>query len=288
MKYALIYEHIGLYSITLMCRVLGVSRSGYYRWLERPISTREARRTEMEGLIKDTYETFEAMYGAPRLAKELTDLGHPCSVNYVAKIMSDHGIKALNGKGFNYSHHSLTMHNVSDNLLWRNFAASRPNEKWTTDITYIWVKDRWLYLATVMDLFSRRIVGWSLDTSMKEALISKAMGMALSQRTTAPGLIVHSDRGTQYRSQAYIDYLTANEIRISMSRKGNCWDNAPMESFFSRLKVELIYPKNYRTIEEARSGIFAYIEIFYNRKRRHSANDGMNPVAFEEQAAMAA
>lgn len=288
MKYALIYEHIGLYSITLMCRVLGVSRSGYYRWLERPISTREARRMEMEALIKDTYEAFEAMYGAPRLAKELTELGHPCSVNYVAKIMSEHGIKALNGKGFNYSHHSLTMHNVSDNLLWRDFAASRPNEKWTTDITYIWVKDRWLYLATVMDLYSRRIVGWSLDTSMTEALISKAMDMALSQRTAVPGLIVHSDRGTQYRSQAYIDYLTANEIRISMSRKGNCWDNAPMESFFSRLKVELIYPKNYRTIEEARSGIFAYIEIFYNRKRRHSANDGMSPVAFEEQAAMAA
>jgi putative transposase len=287
-KYALIYEHVGLYSITLMCRVLGVSRSGYYRWLERPISAREARRTEMEALIKDTYEAFEAMYGAPRLAKELTDLGHPCSVNYVAKIMSDHGIKALNGKGFNYSQHSLTMHNVSDNLLWRDFAASRPNEKWTTDITYIWVKDRWLYLATVMDLFSRRIVGWSLDTSMTETLISKAMGMALRQRTTTPGLIVHSDRGAQYRSQAYIDYLTANDIRISMSRKGNCWDNAPMESFFSRLKVELIYPKNYRTIEEARSGIFAYIEIFYNRKRRHSANDGMSPVAFEEQAALAA
>lgn len=288
MKYALIYEHIGLYSITLMCRVLGVSRFGYYRWLERPISTREARRMEMEALIKETYEAFEAKYGAPRLAKELTDLGHPCSVNYVAKIMSEQGIKALNGKGFNYSRHSLTMHNVSDNLLWRDFAASRPNEKWTTDITYIWVKDRWLYLATVMDLCSRRIVGWSLDTSMTEALISKAMGMALSQRTTVPGLIVHSDRGTQYRSQAYIDYLMANEIRISMSRKGNCWDNAPMESFFSRLKVELIYPKNYRTIDEARSGIFAYIEIFYNRKRRHSANDGMSPVAFEEQAALAA
>lgn len=166
-----------LSSTTLMCRVLGVSRSGYYRWLERPISTREARRMEMEALIKETYEAFEAMYGAPRLAKELTDLGHPFSVNYVAKIMSEQGIWALNGKGFNYSRHSLTMHNVSDNLLWRDFAAGRPNEKWTTDITYIWVKDRWLYLATVTDLYSRRIVGWSLDNSMTEALISKAMGM---------------------------------------------------------------------------------------------------------------
>lgn len=288
MKYALIYEHIGLYSIVLMCRVLGVSKSGYYRWLERPVCERERRRMEMEGRIKETYESFEAAYGAPRIARELTELGHPCSVNYVAQIMSEQGLKALNGKGFNYSSHSLAMHNVSDNLLWRDFAASQPNQKWTTDITYIWVRDRWLYLATVMDLFSRRIVGWALDTFMTEELISRAMNMALTQRNVLPGLIVHSDRGTQYRSQAYIDYLTANKISISMSRKGNCWDNAPMESFFSRLKVELIYPKNYRSIEEAKSGIFAYIEIFYNRKRRHSANDGMSPVAFEEQAAMAA
>ncbi len=282
------YEYVGLYSISLMCRVLKVSRSGYYRWLDRPMSARERRRLDMEERIKDTYEAFEAAYGAPRLAKELTELGHPCSVNYVAQIMFEQGIRALNGKGFKYSSHSLAMHNVADNLLWRDFSADRPNEKWTTDITYIWVKNRWLYLAVVMDLFSRRIVGWSLDTSMTEALISKAMDMALGRRDTAPGLIVHSDRGTQYRSQAYVDYLTAHKISISMSRKGNCWDNAPMESFFSRLKVELIYPKNYQTIEEARSGIFAYIEVFYNRKRRHSAIDGMSPVEFEEHAAMAA
>jgi putative transposase len=271
-----------------MCRVLGVSRSGYYRWLDRPVSAREVRRLDMEARIKETYEFFEAAYGAPRLAGELSDLGYPCSVNYVAQIMSEQGIRAHNGKGFKYSTHSLTMNNVTDNLLWRDFAAEKPNEKWTTDITYIWVKDQWLYLATVMDLFSRRIVGWSLDTSMTEALITSAMEMALSRRQVAPGLIVHSDRGTQYRSQKYIDYLSRNKVRISMSRKGNCWDNAPMESFFSRLKVELIYPKNYRSIEAAKSGIFAYIEIFYNRKRRHSANDGLSPVAFEEKAAMAA
>lgn len=288
MKYALIHEYVGSFPIVLMCRVLYVSRSGYYRWLSRSISPREHRRTEMEARIKETYEEFEAAYGAPRLAKELTELGFPCSVNYVARIMSEQGIKARNGKGFNYSTHSLTMLNVSDNLLWRDFAASKPNEKWTTDITYIWVQDRWLYLATVMDLFSRRIVGWSLDTSMTEALVSQAMQMALSRRNTSPGLIVHSDRGTQYRSQKYIDYLSSHGITISMSRKGNCWDNAPMESFFSRLKVELIYAKNYRTIEEAKSGVFAYIEIFYNRKRRHSANDDMSPVAFEERAALAA
>lgn len=281
-------EYIGCFPIALMCRVLAVSRSGYYRWINGVASKREQRRADMEVLVRDTYEAFEAAYGAPRITKELNELGYPCSLNYIAQIMAEQGIKARNGKGFKYSQHSLTMLNVSDNLLWRDFSASKPNEKWTTDITYIWVKDRWLYLAAVMDLFSRRIVGWSLDTSMTEALITDAMRMALSQRETRPGLIVHSDRGTQYRSQGYIDYLTSQGCRLSMSRKGNCWDNAPMESFFSRLKVELIYAKNFSSIEEAKSGIFAYIEIFYNRKRRHSANDDISPAAFEEKAALAA
>ncbi len=288
MKYALMAEYSRHCPVALMCRVLAVSRSGYYRWLKGFVSRREQRRVDLEVLVRETYEAFEAAYGAPRITKELNELGCPCSVNYIAQIMSAQGIKARNGKGFKYSRHSLTMLNVSDNLLWRDFNASKPNEKWTTDITYIWVKDRWLYLATVMDLFSRRIVGWCLDTSMTEALITEAMEMALSRRETTPGLIVHSDRGTQYRSQGYIDYLTSKGCRLSMSRKGNCWDNAPMESFFSRLKVELIYAKNFSSIEEAKSGIFAYIEIFYNRKRRHSANDDMSPVAFEEKAALAA
>ncbi|APR66589.1 transposase [Thalassolituus oleivorans] len=288
MKYALIAEYAGLFAIALMCRVLGVSRSGFYRWLDRDESDRKKRRNKMESLIKDTYEEFEAAYGAPRITKELNELGYPCSLNYVAQIMAEQGIKARNGKGFKYSKNSLTVLNVSDNLLWRDFSASKPNEKWTTDITYIWVKDKWLYLATVMDLFSRRIVGWSLDESMTEALVKDAIQMAFSRRKATPGLIVHSDRGTQYRAQGYVDYLRSNGCRLSMSRKGNCWDNAPMESFFSRLKVELVYAKNYSSIEEAKSGIFAYIEIFYNRKRRHSANDDMSPIAFEEKAAMAA
>ncbi|WP_049721467.1 IS3 family transposase [Gilvimarinus polysaccharolyticus] len=288
MKYALIAEHVGWFTIALMCRVLSVSRSGYYRWLERGIPVQEKRRVGMEMLVKDTYEEFEAAYGAPRITKELNELGYPCSLNYVAQIMAEQGIKARNGKGFKYSRNSLTMLNVSDNVLWRDFSASKPNEKWTTDITYIWVEDKWIYLATVMDLYSRRIVGWSLDESMTEALVKGAMAMAFSRRETAPGLIVHSDRGTQYRAQGYVDYLVSSGCRLSMSRKGNCWDNAPMESFFSRLKVELIYAKNYRSIDEAKSGIFAYIEIFYNRKRRHSANDGMSPVTFEEKAALAA
>ena len=288
MKYALIFEYLDEYSVKLMCRVLGVSRSGYYSWLGRGICAQELRRHEMEDKVRETYEEFEAIYGARRITKELNGSGTPCSTNYVAAIMANQGIKARNGKGFVYRRHSLTLLNVSENVLWRDFNAESPNQKWTTDITYIWVKDKWLYLATVMDLFSRKIIGWSVDLSMTEALITDAMKMALGQRNIAPGLIVHSDRGVQYRAQGYIDYLSSNGCKISMSRKGNCWDNAPMESFFGRLKVELIYAKNYRSIEEAKSGIFAYIEIFYNRKRRHSANDDMSPVAFEEKAAKAA
>jgi len=242
----------------------------------------------MEEKVAQLYEEFEACYGAPRLTKELNELGYPCSENFIAKIMSEQGIRARNGKGFKYSRHSLAMNNVAENVLWRDFSAQQANEKWTSDITYIWVGNKWIYLATVMDLYSRKIVGWNVDVSMTEELIKDALKMALERRDSAPGLIVHSDRGTQYRSQGYVDCLPKKGCKISMSRKGNCWDNAPMESFFSRLKVELIYAKSYRTIEEAKTGLFTYIEIFYNRKRRHSANDNMSPVAFEEQVALAA
>ena len=267
---------------------MGVSRAGFNKWLRRPDSARSQRRAAYSRRVRETYEAFEAIYGAPRITQELNALGFPCSENYIAKIMAEQGIRARNGKGFRYSRHSLTMNNVSDNLLWRDFHAEQPNEKWTSDITYIWVENRWWYLATVMDLFSRRVIGWSLNDSMTESLVEQALTMAFERREVKPGLIVHSDRGVQYRSQRYIDRLEGEGCRISMSRKGNCWDNAPMESFYSRLKVELIYAKNYQSIDAAKSGIFSYIEIFYNRKRRHSANDGMSPVAFEEKAALAA
>lgn len=285
MKYALILQYVGQYSICLMCRVLGVHRSGFNRWRDQPESQRDRRREEMTEKVKDTFEDFEAVYGAPRLHRELNANGYPCSLNYVAKIMQEQGMLARNGKAFNYGGHALTMHNVADNLLWRDFSTTGPNQKWVTDITYVWVHKQWLYLATVMDLYSRKIIGWSLDVQMTEALITCAMQMAIDARGVAPGLIVHSDRGAQYRSNGYVAFLERHGIKRSMSRKGNCWDNAVMESFYARLKVELIYAKNYQTIEDARSGIFGYIEIFYNRKRRHSANDGFSPVDFEEIAA---
>ena len=271
-----------------MCRVLAVSRSGYYRWLSEPNCKRAKRRRIMEDKVRETFEAFEARYGSRRITKELNELGFDCSVNYIAEIMQSQQIKARNGKGFNYRHQSLTMVNVAENVLWRDFKADAPNQKWTSDITYIWVDKQWLYLATVMDLNSRRIVGWALDIDMTEKLVHTALAMALAQRQTKPDLILHSDRGVQYRAQKYVDYVHSKGLKQSMSRKGNCWDNAPMESFFGRLKVELIYAKNYRSIEEARAGIFEYIEVFYNRKRRHSAIGYMSPVNYEESAAIAA
>lgn len=178
--------------------------------------------------------------------------------------------------------------NVAQNLLWREFKPDGPDKKWTSDITYTWVAGRWLCLAAVMDLFSRKIIGWSMRTSMTNELIMKALSAALASRGFPKGVVVHSDLGTQYRSNDYVDFLARNGCVHSMSRKGMCWDNGSMESFLGRLKVELIYAKNYSFLIEARAGIFAYIEVFYNRTRRHSANDYLSPVEFEERAAKAA
>lgn len=271
----------------LMCRVLSVSRSGYYRWLNRPPCQRHKHREQVEQQVLDIYATYKARYGAPRIAKELRALGISCSANLTAKILKLQGLKAHNGKAFNYGSHGLAMHNVSENLLWRRFGATKPNEKWTTDITYIWVEKQWLYLAAVMDLYSRSIVGWSLDTSMTEKLITDALSMAFNRRDIRPGLIIHSDRGVQYRAQKYIDFMRRHGAVPSMSRKGNCWDNAPMESFFSRLKVELIYTQQFHSIGEAKSSIFEYIEIFYNRLRRHSGIGYVAPAEFERMTAVA-
>lgn len=281
----MIAEHVGLFSIKLMCRALQVSRSGFYRWRSEPESKRREKREQLSAQIVDLYSSFKARYGAPRIAQELRSKNVSCSVNTVAKLMRERGIRALNGKGFKYPRSSLAMVNVAENKLQRRFDAKAPNQKWVTDITYIWVKDRWLYLASVMDLYSRAIVGWSLGLDMTEHLPTQALKMAFDRRDFKPGLIIHSDRGVQYRAQKYQDFIRRHECDISMSRQGNCWDNAVMESFFSRLKVELIYPEQYRCIQEAKSGIFEYIEVFYNRVRKHSAIGYVSPAEYERRCA---
>jgi len=199
--------------------------------------------------------------------------------------MQELNLRARNGKAFRYSRFSYANLGVSENVLNRQFVASKPNEKWVSDITYIRVRGKWFYLATVMDLYSRAIVGWALDDTMTEVLITSALKMALGRREVKPGLIVHSDRGVQYRAIKYQGLLESIGAVSSMSRRSNCWDNAVMESFFSRLKVELVFGAKYNSIEQVKSSIFEYIEIFYNRVRQHSALGYLSPMQFEQQYA---
>ncbi|MEQ3454184.1 IS3 family transposase [Pseudoalteromonas sp. Cnat2-41] len=271
--------------MTLMCRALKVSRSGFYRYLRRKPSDKAQKHTELAHHVKEAYEVFKARYGAPRLTYELNASGVRCSLNTVAKIMQELALKARNGKAFRYSRSCYSNSNVEGNVLVQQFITERANRKGVSDITYIRVRGQWLYLAAVMDLLSRAIVGWALDTSMTVKLISDAFNMALARREVKPGLMLHSDRGVQYRAVAYQDLVRSSGAIISMSRKSNCWDNAVMESFFSRLKVELVYAEKFHSIQHVKSCMFEYIEIFYNRKRRHSALGYLSPLEYEQRFA---
>ena len=284
-RYAYIDAHHDDYTISKMCGWAKVSRSGYYKWRSRKPSAREVRRLEAERLLITLFTRFKSRYGSPRLAVELREAGLPYSENTVAKMMANQQLKARNGKGYKYFPNVLAKNHVSDNLLQRNFTATRPNEKWVSDITYIKVEKGFVYLAVIMDLFSRKIIGWSLDTTMTNQLIIDALEMALALRKVEPGLILHSDRGVQYRSSEYQNLLLNEQIRPSMSRKGNCWDNAAIESFFARFKVEALYAEDVTTKQKAYSCVFEYIEMFYNCHRRHSTLDYVSPNIFEENYA---
>jgi putative transposase len=265
----------------MMARILGVSRSGFYEWLKREPSPQSRRRETVGEAVESTFRRCKRRYGAPRLTRALNALGVECSENYVAKLLRARSLRAHNGKGFRYERAVESSTEVKQNVLARNFESKGPNRKWVSDITYIGVGRGWAYLAVVLDLFSRKVVGWALDTHMREGLILDALTMAVGRRDVAHGLLLHSDRGVQYRGNEYQQTLADLGMVASMSRKGNCWDNAVMEAFFARLKVELIYPENYRTVDELRSGLFEYIEIFYNRQRLHSALDYDNPANYE-------
>lgn len=285
MKYAFIDSLRGQYAVAKMCCWARVSRSGYYRWREREPSVRELRKLEAERVLINVFSQFRQRYGSPRMTAELNERGIPYCENTVAKMMAKQGLKARNGKGYNYFPDVLARNHVSDNLLARNFYADKPNEKWVSDITYIKIEKSFVYLAVIMDLFSRKIIGWSLDTTMTNQLIIDALEMAISARKVEPGLILHSDRGVQYRSGEYQQLLLSEGIQPSMSRKGNCWDNAAMESFFARFKVESLYAEDINTKQEAYTCVFDYIEMFYNGQRRHSTLGYKSPNAFEQQFA---
>jgi transposase InsO family protein len=270
------------HSIKSMCFWLAVSRSGYYRWRSRKPSVQHERRERVQKAVVHTFHQYKKRYGSPRVTVELNESGIPCSLNHVATLMSESGLRARNGKAYKYFPSPNKMNLVNDNLLQRDFKASKPNEKWVSDITYIRVKGGNVYLAVIMDLYSRKIIGWALDESMPTELIAEAFNMAVATRKVKPGLVLHSDRGVQYRSGEYQRLLLDKGVRSSMSRKGNCWDNAAMESFFGRMKVESIHKETFKNLDEVYSNVFEYIELFYNNVRRHSHNGYKSPKEYEQ------
>lgn len=278
-KYAFIKAHRNEFDTAVMCRLLDVSRSGFYEWLRNPLSDRAVEDQRLLGLIRAAYAASHGVYGAPRIFLDLREAGETGSKHRVARIMRANNIKALHGyrtPRYTRGHTSL----LTPNTLQREFTVQRPNTAWVTDITYVRTWEGWLYLAVVIDLYSRRIVGWSTKPTMARELVLDALLMAVRRRKPKHALI-HSDQGSQFGSEAWRRFCHAHHLEPSMSRRGNCWDNAVAESFFSSLKKERIKKRIYKTREIATAEIDEYIEMFYNRSRRHSHLSGVSPEAFE-------
>ena len=262
---------------------MGVSKSGYYEWLQEPISKRLKQTKKLDDLIRQIFFQHKSRYGSTRIYHELKANGVKCTRQRISKRMKAMGLIAKARKKFKVTTDSNHNKPIAENLLEQNFSASKMNEKWLTDITYIPTQQGWLYLCVFIDLYSRTIVGWSISDRIKSELVENALRMALFRRKFPTGVIVHSDRGSQYCSKGYQTLLSNNGLICSMSGKGCCYDNAAMESFFHTLKVELVHDENYETRQIARTSIVDYIECYYNRKRRHSAINYMIPYQMEEQ-----
>ena len=282
MKYQFIDTYRSEFVVERMCQVLNVSKSGYYAWRVRPQSKRARENEKLDHYIKTIYRKNRGTYGSPRITEALKKQNIACSENRVAKRMSKNGIKAKTKKRFKVTTNSKHNHSVAENLLGQNFKAQRPNQVWASDITYIWTQEGWLYLAVILDLFSRQIVGWAMSNRLGQELVLNAFKQAIWRRRPQSGVIFHSDQGVQYACQAFRDLLQQHKFIQSMSRKGNCYDNAVVESFFHTLKIELIYFENYITREGAKNSVFEYIEIYYNRNRIHSTLNYCSPTQFEQ------
>lgn len=280
MKYRFMNEHRHLYSLMLMCRVLQVARAGFYAWLHKPLSDRAIENQRLLGVIRDSYVASGGVYGANRVFGDLREAGEVCGRHRVARLMRANKIKAL--RGYKAPRPIAGRPSIiAPNRLNREFTVDAPNQAWVTDITYIRTWQGWLYLAVVVDLYARKVVGWSMKPSLSRELALDALLMALWRRKPKGSVLVHSDQGSQYGSDDWRRFCLANNLEPSMSRRGNCWDNAVAESFFSSLKKERIRKTIYKTRDLARADIFDYIEVFYNRTRRHSHLGQVSPEAFE-------
>ncbi len=286
MRFRFIDDRRADYPVTILCGVLGVSPAGYYAWRSRPESRRSAANRHLIDDIKRVHRDTHGRYGSPRIHVELKAQGRGVSRGRIERLMRHHGIRAIMARPRRVrttdSRHDFP---IAPNLLDRNFVATAPNRIWLADITYIETDQGWLYLAAVMDLYSRRIVGWAMEDHLRAELPLTALRMAISAQRPGAGLIHHSDRGVQYASEDYRKVIQSAGFRPSMSRKADCYDNAPMESFFHTLKTELVHHRQYATRAEATRDIFVYIEGFYNRTRRHSAIGYISPIEMELKAA---
>ncbi|WP_156455858.1 MULTISPECIES: IS3 family transposase [Stenotrophomonas] len=285
-KYAFMKCHVDQFGLAAMCRVLSVHRSGYYAWLRGPISPRERDDQRLLGLIKHSWLESGSVYGHRKITSDLRELGETCSRHRVARLMKNEGLRAMVGYGRRPRPLSGPVGSVAKNVLARGFKVSEPNRAWVTDITYIRTYDGFMYLAVVLDLFSRQVVGWATRPTQHTDLVLQALLAAVWRRKPAPGLLLHSDQGTQFTSEDWQCFLRKHDIVCSMSRRGNCHDNAAMESFFQLLKRERIKRRIYSNHDEARADVFQYIEMFYNPTRRHGSNGGLSPIEFERQYAL--
>lgn len=287
MRYQIIQAHAGRYSLRLMCRTLAVSPAGYYAWRARPESARAAATRELLTDIQQIHRESRQTYGSPRIWHALREPGSRVGEHRVARLMRRNGLRAKTMTKWRATTQSAHPFPVAANQLNRQFAVAAPNQVWAGDLTYIWTIEGWLYLAVLLDLYSRAVIGWAMGSRLTGELTRQALEMALHRRQPKPGLLHHSDRGSQYAATAYQQQLRAAGMIGSLSRRGNCWDNACVESFFGTLKRELIHHRQYQSREDARQEIFEYLEVFYNRQRRHSTLGYQSPAEFEAKAAVA-
>jgi transposase InsO family protein len=287
MRYCAIQEHDRRYPIRLMCRALTVSPAGYYAWRSRPESHRAVSARTLLSAIRVIHRESRETYGSPSIWDALIKQGHGVGEHRVARLIRQHGIRAKTVKKWRATTQSHHRFPVAANTLNRQFMVESPNRVWAGDITYVWTTEGWLYLAVVLDLYSRIVIGWAMGHRLTVELAERALTMALANRTPTVGLLHHSDRGSQYAATRYQRLLGEHGITPSMSRTGNCWDNACVESFFGTLKRELVYHRHYATREDATQDIFEYIEVFYNRRRRHSTLGYHSPAEYEARTAVA-
>lgn len=281
MKFEFVAKHRGAWPVNLLCEALGVSRSGFYAWLVRPPSRRSQADEALSAQVRQSFVGSDRTYGARRVWHDVLALGHHCGLHRIERLMRLQGLRARPRRR-SLPKDSGVRSAIADNVLDRQFQADAPNQKWVADFTYIWTAEGWLYAAVVLDLYSRRVVGWSMHSSMTSQLVADALMMAAWRRGKPVQLLHHSDQGSQYTSEHFQELLREQGITCSMSRAGEVWDNSAMESFFSSLKTEKTTRKVYRTRAQARADVFDYIERFYNPVRRHSTLGYVSPLEFEE------